>query len=157
MLSGIRRMPFVNRLFHFYWRFARGLTMGVRGMVLDSENRVFLIKHTYTDGWQMPGGGVEAGETLMESLARELMEEGRIEMTAAPMLHAMYFHPYYSTRDHVALYVIRDFRQVETPQPNHEIAAHGFFPIDALPEDTTKGTRARIDEVLRGMPVPEKW
>ena len=56
MLYGIRRMPFVNRLFHVYWRFARGMTMGARGMVLDAENRVFLIKHTYADGWQMPGG-----------------------------------------------------------------------------------------------------
>jgi len=157
MLYGIRRMPFVNRLFHVYWRFARGMTMGARGMVLDAENRVFLIKHTYADGWQMPGGGVEAGETLLEALSRELMEEGRIEMTGEPKLHAIYFHPYYSIRDHVALYVVRDFRQTEVPKPNHEIEAHGFFSIDALPEDTTKGTRARIDEVLRGAPMPERW
>jgi 8-oxo-dGTP pyrophosphatase MutT (NUDIX family) len=157
MLSGIRRMTFVNRLFHFYWRFARALTMGVRGLVLDADGRVFLIRHTYTEGWHLPGGGVEAGETMREALARELMEEGRIEMTAPPLLHAMYFHPLYSVRDHVALYVIRDFRQVETPQPNHEIAAHGFFPVDALPRGTTKGTRARIEEVLRGAAIPERW
>ena len=131
--------------------------MGARGMVLDAENRVFLIKHTYSDGWQMPGGGVEPGETLLEALSRELMEEGRIEMTAPPALHAIYFHPLYSIRDHVALYVVRDFRQTELPKANHEIAAHGFFPVDALPSDTTKGTRARIDEVLRGAAVPERW
>jgi 8-oxo-dGTP pyrophosphatase MutT (NUDIX family) len=157
MLSGIRRMTFVNRLFHFYWRFARGLTMGVRALVLDVDGRVFLIRHTYTEGWHLPGGGVEAGETMLEALTRELMEEGRIEITAPPRLHAMYFHPLYSVRDHVALYVVRDFRQVETPQPNHEIAAHGFFPVDALPPGTTKGTRARIEEVLRGAAIPERW
>ena len=157
MLSGIRRMPFVNRLFHLYWRFARGMTMGVRGMVLDGENRVFLIKHTYADGWHMPGGGVEVGESLHQSLARELAEEGCIEMTGPPTLHAVFFHPLYSQRDHVAVFVVRDFRQTRQPVPNHEIAAHGFFPLAALPADTTKGTRARIDEVLCGAAVPERW
>ena len=100
---------------------------------------------------------LQPGETLLEALSRELMEEGRIEMTAPPALHAIYFHPLYSIRDHVALYVVRDFRQTELPKANHEIAAHGFFPVDALPSDTTKGTRARIDEVLRGAAVPERW
>ena len=47
----------INRLFHFYWRFSRGLTLGVRAVVLDGEGRVFLIKHTYTDGWHCRAAG----------------------------------------------------------------------------------------------------
>ena len=43
------------------------------------------------------------------------------------------------------------------PSPNREIAAHGFFPLDALPPDTTAGTRARIAEVLGGKPAAERW
>lgn len=150
-------MALVNRLLHFYWRFSRGLTLGARGLVLDRDGRVFLIKHAYTDGWQLPGGGVEAGETLLEALTRELLEEGNIELTGPPMLHGIYFHPFYSIRDHVALYVIRDFRQTAPPVPNSEIAAHGFFPLDALPPDITAGTRARIAEVTAGKPVSERW
>ena len=142
---------------HLFWRFSRGLTVGVRGMVLDAQGRVFLIKHGYSEGWHMPGGGVEAGETLLEALGRELAEEGNIEMTAPPVLHGICFHPIYSTRDHVAVYVVRGFRQPSAPKPNHEIAAHGFFAPDALPPDTTKGTRARIAEVLAGKPAAERW
>jgi hypothetical protein len=41
--------------------------------------------------------------------------------------------------------------------PGREIVAHGFFPADALPPDATKGTRARIAEVLGGAPKPERW
>jgi 8-oxo-dGTP pyrophosphatase MutT (NUDIX family) len=157
MANRWRHARIVNRLVHVYWRFARGMTLGVRGMVLDGEGRVFLIKHGYSDGWHMPGGGVEVGETLLVSLARELMEEGNIEMTAPPVLHGVFFYPLYSQRDHVAVYVVRGFRQTAKPVPNREIIDHGFFPVDALPQGTTAGTRARIAEVLHGAPVPERW
>jgi 8-oxo-dGTP pyrophosphatase MutT (NUDIX family) len=142
---------------HLYWRFARGLTVGVRALVLDGDGRVFLVKHSYVDGWHLPGGGVEAGETMLEALAREVREEGNIEFTARPVLLGIYFHPIYSVRDHVALYVVRQFRQDAPPEPNREIAAHGFFATDALPHDTTSGTRARIAEVLGGLPAAERW
>jgi 8-oxo-dGTP pyrophosphatase MutT (NUDIX family) len=150
-------MTQVNRLLHVYWRFSRGLTLGARGMVLDAEGRVFLVKHTYTEGWHLPGGGVEAGETLLDALSRELAEEGNIEMTAPPVLHGIYFHPIYSKRDHIAVFVVRDFRQTSPPKPNREILEHGFFPVNALPPGTTAGSRARIAEVTEGRPAAERW
>jgi len=150
-------MTRVNRLLHVYWRFSRGLTLGARGMVLDAEGRVFLIKHTYTEGWHLPGGGVEAGETLSDALSRELFEEGNIEITGPVVLHGVFFHPIYSNRDHVALYIVREFRQTSVPEPNREILASGFFPVDALPPGTTAGTRARIAEVTEGRPAAKRW
>jgi 8-oxo-dGTP pyrophosphatase MutT (NUDIX family) len=157
MFESWQRSASIKRLLHYYWRFARGLTLGVRAVVLDVEGRVFLIKHTYADGWHLPGGGVEVGETLMQAMARELREEGNIALTGPPLLHGVFFHPVYSQRDHVSVWVVRDFRQIAPPEPNSEIAAHGFFPLDALPPDTTAGTRARIAEVLSGKPPTERW
>jgi ADP-ribose pyrophosphatase YjhB (NUDIX family) len=142
---------------HTYWRFARGMTMGVRALVLDGEGRVFLVRHSYVSGWHLPGGGVEPGETIGTALARELREEGNIELVGAPALHGVFFNGKASRRDHVALFVVRDFRQEAMPKPNFEIVGHGFFPPDALPPDTTAATRARIAEVLAGAPISEWW
>ncbi|HWV43484.1 NUDIX domain-containing protein [Pseudorhodoplanes sp.] len=145
----------IRRAMHLYWRFSRGMTLGVRGMALDSDGRIFLIKHSYIPGWHLPGGGVEPGETMLEALRREMMEEGNIAVGAAPEFFALYFNQRASDRDHVGLYVVRDFTQDSPPKPNAEIVAHGFFTRDALPPDTGPATRARIAEVLdRTRPSP---
>ena len=159
MLFRLRRgwEPVIRPAMHFYWRFARGATLGARGLVIDAQGRVFLIKHTYVEGWHLPGGGVETGETLLEALARELVEEGNIQMTAPPVLHGMFFNKRVSRRDHVAVYIVRDFRQDSLPLPNHEIVEHGYFAPDALPADTGRATRARIAEVFAGAPRSEFW
>jgi 8-oxo-dGTP pyrophosphatase MutT (NUDIX family) len=158
-LSATRRAlePALRRALHAYWRFARAMTLGVRALVIDANGRIFLVKHSYISGWYLPGGGVEAGETLLQALARELREEGNIEMTEAPRLHGMFFNDRVSRRDHVALFVVRGFRQSAAPVPDREIVAHGFFDVDALPNDTTASTRARIIEVLGGAPASEQW
>src|SRR5712672_3843869 len=72
-----RYEPQLRRVFHLYWRLVRSMTLGVCAVVLDGGDKVFLVKHTYVSGWYLPGGGVEVGESLLDSLRRELMEEGR--------------------------------------------------------------------------------
>jgi 8-oxo-dGTP pyrophosphatase MutT (NUDIX family) len=159
LVDRIRRTGEValRRVLHSYWRFSRGMTLGVRGLVIDEANRIFLIKHSYVSGWHLPGGGVEPGETIIDALIRELAEEGNIEPTAPPILHGIFLHSRVSKRDHIALFVLRDFRQTAPPVPTPEIIAHGFFKLDELPNDTTAGTRARIIEVMGQAPVSERW
>lgn len=158
-ISALRKRfePILRRVFHLYWRIARGMTLGVRAIVVDGEGKVFLIQHTYVTGWHLPGGGVETGETFLEALQRELMEEGRIELVEEPVLHGLFFNAHVSRRDHVAVYVVKAFRQDRMPEPNHEISASGFFAPDALPPETTHGTRLRIAEVLERKTPIATW
>ena len=97
------------------------------------------------------------GESFGEALARELMEEGRIEVTGEPELHGVFLNSHVSIRDHVAVYVVRAYRQDRLPEPNREIAECGFFARDALPRDTTLGTQLRIAEVLDGRSPIATW
>lgn len=147
-----------GKLFHFYFRLKRPMTLGVRGLVHDTDqNAVFLIRHTYVPGWQLPGGGVEVGETAIEALEREILEETAIRIAGQPQLKSIHFSRHISRRDHVALYLIENFRQTGPKLPDKEIAGAAFFALERLPEDTTPATRRRIAEVFHGTQVSPDW
>ena len=158
-LDEIRRKcePLLRRIFHAYFLLVRGMTLGVRAVVLDPDNKVFLVKHTYVAGWYLPGGGVDLGETMEQAMRRELKEEGDIDLTGEAELHGIFLNSHVSRRDHVAVYVVRHFRQDRLPEPNREIIECGFFDSAALPEGVTRGTRLRIAEVLDGKPLIATW
>ncbi len=147
-----------GRLFHLYFLLRRPMTLGVRGCVYDETTRsVFLIRHTYVPGWQLPGGGVERGETVVQSLVRELVEEGNVELTGEPKLISIHYNRGASARDHVALYLITSFRQTAEKLPDREIAEAGFFQLDALPETTTPATRRRLAEIFDRIDPSPYW
>ena len=147
-----------GRLFHTWFLLRRPMTFGVRAVVHDeASNAVFLIRHTYVPGWQLPGGGVETGETALEALARELEDEGNIRLGSMPLLKSIHFNRQASRRDHVALYLVTDFRQTAPKRPDMEIAEAGFFPLDALPDETTPATRRRLAELFGGEPPAAEW
>jgi ADP-ribose pyrophosphatase YjhB (NUDIX family) len=147
----------VVRLAHLWFLLARPMTLGVRGLVLDESGRALLVRHGYVSGWHLPGGGVEVGETFGEALRRELAEEANVVLEGPPTLHGLFHNLRVSRRDHVAVYVVRQFRVTGERAPDREIVAARFFPLDALPPDTTRGTRSRLAEVLEGAPVSPLW
>lgn len=147
-----------NRLFHILFVLRRPMTLGARGVVYDrATNAIFLIRHTYVPGWQLPGGGVERGESVVEALTRELREEANVELTATPALKSIHFNRQASPRDHVALFLVTEFRQTGPKTRDLEIAEAGFFPLDALPDQTTPATLRRIAELFGGEKVSPHW
>ena len=57
------------------------LRLGVGVVVLNKENKVFVGKRKDNpiDKWQMPQGGVDSGEKLVDAMRRELIEETSIK------------------------------------------------------------------------------
>lgn len=148
---------FLLRALHGVHLVSRPMTLGVRAAVFDEEGRVFLVRHTYVSGWHMPGGGVDPGETALAATRRECLEEGNIHFIEPPELVAVYFNSHASNRDHVLFYRSGACRQTAPKMPDAEIAETGFFSLDALPEDTTAGTRRRLSELRGDEPIDLHW
>ncbi len=140
-----------------YWRMTRALTMGAQGLVMDAERRVLLIKPAYRPGWHFPGGGVELNETVRTALDRELEEEAGVIVEGDPQLFSLYANFSAFPSDHIAFFVVRQWRRPVVPEPNLEIAESGFFARDDLPPETVGAVRRRLAEVLDGAKPAASW
>jgi ADP-ribose pyrophosphatase YjhB (NUDIX family) len=135
----------------------RPVTLGVKAVVCDVDERILLVRHGYLPGWHFPGGGVEAGETCAQALARELEEEAMITIDAPPLLHGIFHNVHASRRDHVVVYLVRRFRILGERKPDWEIREARFFPRSMLPQGTTAATRARLAEIFEKAPIAVHW
>ena len=147
-----RLLYLINRL---RWRVAKPITVGVR-LILEKDQAVFLVRHTYQRQWYLPGGGVEKGETLEEAARREAAEEfgaslGRLRLCG------VYTSFYEQKSDHVVVFSCDEFTL--TGETGSEIESFRFFGFDDLPEETSPGSLRRIEEYVSqdGLPVVGVW
>ncbi len=150
-------MGFGRFLMHSFFLMRRPMTLGVRALVINQDNQILLVRHTYVPGWHLPGGGVETPETAEQALRKELEEEGGITLHGRPELVGIYKNEYASRRDHVILYMCREFEWSALREPDYEIAEIGFFSMDQLPEATVSSVRRRLNEVLKGKELSSYW
>jgi len=134
----------------------RFMSLGSRVAVIDGK-RVLLVHHTYVKGWQLPGGGVEHGQTFEGTMRNELLEEAGFRAGENVELHGIFLNNYISKRDHVALYVVRDFTKEREFEANREIAEIGWFEHDQLPDNMAHGARERIEEIFQGREKSLYW
>ena len=137
-------------------RVMRGKTLGVRVVAFDFSGAVMLVKHTYTEGWILPGGGVEKGEQLISAAIREIREEAGLIAEGPLSLHGIFSNETVFAGDFVCCYVLRQFSR-EDWKPNFEIADARFFKLDQLPTDVTQGSRSRLNEIVHGQALSEHW
>jgi len=147
--------PLLKYTLQPYFRLVRGQTLGVRGVVMDDDGKVLLVRHTYYPGWMFPGGGVEHTETFEAAVRKELDEETGVQVLGRPQLFGIYANFKHFRGDHVALFIVREWDQVE----RHclEIAEYGFFDPEKLPEGTTSGTKRRLQEISLSLKPSEEW
>lgn len=143
----IRLLYLGSRVFQF---FVRPVTLGVR-VLLVREGQVLLIRHTYLQGWYLPGGGMKRGETLEAAIRREAREEAGVNMGALTLLGA--YSKFEKIRsDHNVLFLCTEFDY--SAKHDGEIAEVRMFDLKALPGDLHTGHRRRIEDWRQGLSVP---
>ena len=133
-------------------------TIGVRALLLDRDERVALVRHTYADHWYLPGGGVKKGESIAAALVRELAEEVAIADPLIERVLGVYHSRQESKDDHIVIFVVRTAASgVLVRSDLREIEQAGWFPLDELPETTSPATRRRIAEYRQGATGTGTW
>lgn len=133
-----------------WWTLRAPVRIGVRGIVLDQEGRVLLVRHSYgSEGWGFPGGGPGRRERLAETIVREVREETGVRCQVEKLL-GVYDSFHEGKSDHVALFVCRAANGSQPRQTSPEIVASGFYSLNDLPSQASQGTRRRLAELQAG-------
>ncbi len=117
----------------------------------DASEGVVLIRRGDTGTWALPGGTVEWGETLRETLVREMDEEAGIDDVTFDRVSGTYSRPDRDPRFHAVTIVVRATVGpiVRRPKNAVEIRDAKVVPLDALPSPLAMGMRDFLDDALK--------
>lgn len=121
--------------------------VGARTVVLDEQGRLLLIQRSDNRRWAIPAGAMELGESMQECAVRELWEETglrAISLTPYAFYTAYtYTNEYRHTYQQVLMTFVVHSWEGELLRETEESVDAGFFPLDALPQESFV-----IDEAL---------
>ena len=116
--------------------------VGVNAIIFDGS-RVLLSLRRDIGWWNLPGGGVEAGETVDEALHREVREETGLEVELERLV-GVYSKPQKNE-------VVLAFRCRATGgqlAATEETAENRYFEPENLPRNTLPKHRQRIEDAI---------
>ena len=134
-----------------------GKKLGAAAVILDTQGRVLLVKHTYGPlNWELPGGGAEEGESIVETALREVLEETGLHVVAQHTT-GIYYDRETDMLHFVFLCQSRD-TTLASQSDGEEISEFGFWSPTALPRPISNFTVRRIADAISGakqpLPVP---
>jgi 8-oxo-dGTP diphosphatase len=125
-------------------------------IVRDEEGRVLLGRRADNGLWSLPGGHVEAGETVAEAAVRETFEETGLQVRV-DQAFGVYSrpHPYYLDRGtHPVVVAFRCSRVGGELRLSDETTELAWFAPDDLPADIVPTHPERIaDGCGEGRPL----
>jgi len=122
----------------------KNFSIGVSGIIFDKQNRVLLCHRRDRDFWNLPGGGLEKGEFLLNGLKREIMEETGLEIEAIKLV-GVYDKPEES--DIVFVFACQSTGgEIAT---NAEADKIEYFSLEDLPKNIIKKHTERIKDAYR--------
>lgn len=122
--------------------------MGAGCLFVNDDEHILLVKPTYKQGWEIPGGIVEQNESPKACCAREIVEELGLELEIGRLLVVDYNSP--SDPKTESLMFIFDGGKLTKAQihairlPEDELSEYAFFAPNNLPTTMTETLRKRV-------------
>lgn len=106
--------------------------LGVVVVVLRQET-VLLTQREDFQVWCLPGGAVDAHETVADAAVREVLEETGVQVELTQFVGLLSRPHWGRSGTHIAVFAAHPMSAILNADP-HEVHALDYFPIDALPE-----------------------
>lgn len=117
--------------------------VNVRGIIINDQGEIFCQKLTANTGkgrdfWCTPGGGLEMGESLLDGLRREMIEETGVKPEIGKLLFIQQFaesgeQSAHGPNEQLEFFFLitnwQDYQQIDLEQTSHgveEVAECGF-------------------------------
>lgn len=113
-------------------------------LIRNAAGEILLVKPTYKDGWEIPGGYVEPGESPRDACIREIREELGVDHPVGNLL-VVDWAP--AEREGDKLLFIFDGPYVESSAltlPADELSEAKYWPADAISSITPPRLGRRI-------------
>ncbi len=117
--------------------------------VLEREGRYLLARRADIGWWNLPGGGLEYGETLDDGLRREVREEIACEIEIVRLL-GVYSKP--QKREIVLAFLCHLAPGSPAPSTSDEVSEVGWFSPAELPDGLLPKHRQRLEDAFLGRP-----
>lgn len=111
------------------------------------DDTVWLIRHTYLEGWFMPGGGLNRNESLEQAARREAKEETGADLGEIILLGVFTNYIQWKT-DHTVVFLCKEF--TFTGKPDAEIAELKQFSLNELPKYVYPSHQKLLDAYQSG-------
>jgi len=121
--------------------------IGVFALIFDEDQRVLLAHRRDIDWWNLPGGGMEHGETVEEAVCREVREEIGLEVEVKYLV-GVYSKP--QKQEVVLTFNCRATGGILTA--TEESRECRYFAPDDLPLNTLPKHRQRVEDALLDLP-----
>src|SRR3989344_5143087 len=126
------------------WRAARPQSsIGVFGIIFDERGRVLLCHRRDYDLWNLPGGGLEVGESPTEGVIREVKEESGLDVVISRLV-GIYSKP--ERNDIIFSFVCK--RIGGELLLNDEADRIEYFEIDSIQKNTSPKQVERIRDAV---------
>lgn len=111
----------------------------VRGLVLDSDNKILLVKESTDGKWSLPGGWADVGYSAKETILKEIKEETGLDAEVKQLLAVFdknkHDHP---PEPHYVFKMVFSCTALSTNlQKGFDVLDIGYFDINDLPELST--------------------
>lgn len=118
-------------------------------VMVDPSGRVLVLRRSYPPGdWVLPGGNAESGESPVETAVREVREETGLAVVPERMT-GVYYQADHPAGEFIHFVFVAGLPPgVEVHPDPGEVAEHGFFAPDRLPEPMNPSTRRRLLDAL---------